>query len=212
MSTDVASPPSGRAPRDERRPHVEGRLFDAVARLCGPDGTPFSELSVARLAEEAGIARATFYLYFPDRSAFALRLAEHAGEVLAPVFGALWGTTGRDRAALDGAMLDLVMTFRDEQGLMSALVEAGAADAAVQAQLDARMGSLIAATTRSFAAAQREGLIRADIPAAETAESLTFMIERGLYRLVRGSAPARARRLAAAWSAVCWHALHPDAS
>ncbi|MCV7236016.1 TetR family transcriptional regulator [Mycobacterium branderi] len=55
---------SGRAPRDERRPDVERRLFAAVDTLCA-DGTPFAEVSIARLVREAGLGRATFYLYFP---------------------------------------------------------------------------------------------------------------------------------------------------
>jgi AcrR family transcriptional regulator len=187
---------------------VEARLFDAVSRLCEQGDVSFSELSIGRLAEEAGIARATFYLYFPDRTAFALRLAERAGELLAPTFGALWRRSGTDRTALEGAMLDLVMTFRDAQGLMSAPVEAGAADPAVKAQLDLQMGGLIDATERSFVAGQRQGLIRPDIQVRETAEALTLMIQSGLYSLVRGSDPTRARQLAVAFAQICWHTLH----
>ena len=210
MTIDVDKPISGRASRDERRPHVEARLFDAVARLCGPGGQSFSELSVGRLAAEAGIARATFYLYFPDRTAFALRVTEHAGELLATPFAALWHAAGHDRAAMEGAMVDLVMTFRDAQGLMSAPVEAGASDPVVQARVEVQREAFVQATTLAFTAAQRKGAMRPDISPEGTAAALTMMIEHGLYRLVRGSGPKRARELASAFSQVCWHALYPD--
>ena len=58
------------AKRQERREQIERRLLDATERLMA-DGASFTELSVDRLATEAGISRASFYIYFEDKGASA---------------------------------------------------------------------------------------------------------------------------------------------
>jgi AcrR family transcriptional regulator len=50
------------ANRQERREQIERLLLDATERLMA-DGASFTELSVDRLATEAGISRASFYVY-----------------------------------------------------------------------------------------------------------------------------------------------------
>ena len=49
--------------REQRREQMERRLLDATERLMR-DGASFTELSVDRLSGEAGISRASFYIYF----------------------------------------------------------------------------------------------------------------------------------------------------
>ena len=51
--------------RQQRREQMERRLLDATERLMG-EGASFTELSVERLSTEAGISRASFYIYFED--------------------------------------------------------------------------------------------------------------------------------------------------
>lgn len=43
------------------------------------EGSSFTELSVQRIAEAAGIARSTFYIYFDDKTALMLKMAEDLG-------------------------------------------------------------------------------------------------------------------------------------
>ena len=62
------------ANRQERRDQIERRLLDATERLMN-DGASFTELSVDRLATEAGISRASFYIYFEDKGYLLRRLA-----------------------------------------------------------------------------------------------------------------------------------------
>src|SRR5947209_20107000 len=52
--------------RQQRREQMERRLLDATERLMR-DGASFTELSVDRLSTEAGISRASFYIYFEDK-------------------------------------------------------------------------------------------------------------------------------------------------
>ena len=58
---------------------MERRLLDATERLMR-DGASFTELSVDRLSTEAGISRASFYIYFEDKGHLLRRLA---GQVFA---------------------------------------------------------------------------------------------------------------------------------
>ena len=53
---------------------MERRLLDATERLMR-DGASFTELSVDRLSTEAGISRASFYIYFEDKGQLLRRLA-----------------------------------------------------------------------------------------------------------------------------------------
>ena len=65
--------------RQERREQIERRLLDATERLMR-DGASFTELSVDRLSSEAGMSRASFYIYFEDKGHLLRRLA---GQVFA---------------------------------------------------------------------------------------------------------------------------------
>ena len=66
------------------------RLLDATERLMR-DGASFTELSVDRLATEAGISRASFYIYFEDKGHLLRRLASQVFDDLADRRRALVG-------------------------------------------------------------------------------------------------------------------------
>ena len=65
--------------RQQRREQMERRLLEATERLMR-NGASFTELSVDRLSTEAGISRASFYIYFEDKGHLLRRLA---GQVFA---------------------------------------------------------------------------------------------------------------------------------
>jgi AcrR family transcriptional regulator len=62
----------------DRRPAIEQSVLVAVDQLLR-EGSSFTELSVQRIAEAAGIARSTFYIYFDDKTALMLKMAEDLG-------------------------------------------------------------------------------------------------------------------------------------
>jgi AcrR family transcriptional regulator len=67
--------------RAARRDEIREHLLEAVERLVS-DGLSFTELSVERLATEAGVSRSTFYVYFDDKAALLTAwLAEVIDEV-----------------------------------------------------------------------------------------------------------------------------------
>ena len=77
------------AKRQERREQIERQLLDATERLMA-DGASFTELSVDRLATEAGISRASFYIYFEDKGHLLRRLAGQVFDDLADAAERWW--------------------------------------------------------------------------------------------------------------------------
>src|ERR1700752_4229455 len=114
--------------RQERREQIERRLLDATERLMR-DGGSFTELSVDRLSTEAGISRASFYIYFEDKGHLLRRLAGQVFTDLADSAGRWWSVASRHdpddvRAALNG----IVATYRRHQPVLVALNEMAAYD------------------------------------------------------------------------------------
>lgn len=202
---------SGKAPRDVRRPDVERRLFGAVSKLCA-DGTPFAEVSISQLVREAGLGRATFYLYFPDRSAFVLRLIDYIRERLAGPVSVLWGAALEDRETLEAAMLEFVNTFNSDYSLAAAVVDAAGTDPVAKSKLDEGMQLFISDSAKILKKAQKNGLIRADLPAYESASALVWMTERSCYQLARVRDPAALKRLAHTLAMISWHGLREPSS
>lgn len=186
---------------------VEAGLIAAVERLAAT-GTPFSEISIAALVAEAGIGRATFYLYFPDRASFVMRLADHARDLIAEPLAALWGNLGLDRPALEAAMREIVGRYRDQRSVISAVIDAAGTDPAIATRLAEGMRTFIAASTATLEAAQRAGSIRAELPCAHTAAALSWMVERTCYQVARDADDTELDQLALALAAISWHALH----
>src|SRR5881628_1602946 len=82
------------AGRQERRGQIERSLLDATERLMA-DGASYTELSVDRLATEAGISRATFYIYFEDKGHLLRRLTRQVFDDLAGSGEKWWGVAHR---------------------------------------------------------------------------------------------------------------------
>jgi AcrR family transcriptional regulator len=187
---------------------VEAGLIAAVERLT-EDGTPFSEISIAALVAEAGIGRATFYLYFRDRASFLLRLADHARDLIAEPLSTLWGGLDVDRPTLQAAMRDILRRYREQRSVISAVIDAAGTDPVVATRLAEGMRQFIAASTVALEAAQRAGSVRADLPCAHTAAALSWMVERTCYQIARDADETEIEQLARALTAISWYALHP---
>src|ERR1700744_1198893 len=113
MPSATRKPQGGRGlAREQRREQMERRLLDATERLMR-DGASFTELSVDRLSTEAGIARASFYVYFEDKGHLLRRLA---GQVFGDLAGGAvrwWDLAWRhDPADGNAAMAAYIDTSR----------------------------------------------------------------------------------------------------
>lgn len=74
--------PRRRRSRLERAPDVREAIFNAAAKVIGERG--YTEASITRITEAAGIAQGTFYLYFDSRQTLFDELLPHVGvEMLA---------------------------------------------------------------------------------------------------------------------------------
>ena len=166
------------ATRQERREQIERHLLDATDRLMA-DGTSFTELSVDRLATEAGISRASFYIYFEDKGDLLRRLARQVFRDLTADAAQWWAVAERrDPHDVRAAMDRIIASYRRHQPVLIALNEMAGYDAPVAETYR----ELLTGIGKQFAdvieAGQADGSIRAGLPAATTASSLVWMVER----------------------------------
>ena len=194
--------------RAQRRDEARERLLEVVERMLG-EGASFTELSVERLVQAAGMSRSTFYVYFEDK-----------GDLLRAWFEditAELGEAAKDWWALDGSatredlheVLDrVVRTYRPHTTLMAATYDAAAYDPSVRDLVEGMMRANDAGLRKHVRAGQKAGFVDPDLPARQTAAWLTWMAERGLHQLVRGSSDNELTQLIEAYTAIVWNTLY----
>jgi AcrR family transcriptional regulator len=197
--------------RTERRDQLRDRLLQAVEKLLA-DGESFTELSVDRLASEAGVSRSTFYVYFEDKGEL---LRAWFLEIFGRVEGAAreWYGLPPDftRDDLRTALAHLVATYRPHTMLMSAVVDVSGYDPSVRDLVDRMMDRNVRAMRRHIREGQAAGTVDAELRPDETAAWLTWMAERGFHQLVRGAGDAEVDRLVDAYTAIVWNTLYAGA-
>ncbi|QUR68275.1 TetR/AcrR family transcriptional regulator [Mycobacterium spongiae] len=196
------------ANRQQRREHMERRLLDATERLMS-DGASFTELSVDRLATEAGMSRASFYIYFEDKGHLLRRLAGQVFDDLASDSERWWGVAWRHNPDdLHAAMAGIIASFRRHQPLLVALAEMAAYEpltAQIYRDLLAGISERLAGVIQD---GQADGSIRRELPALTTASALTWMVERACQQNLPDSQPRYDAELAATLTEIVWGALY----
>jgi TetR/AcrR family transcriptional regulator, ethionamide resistance regulator len=199
------------AKRRERREQIELRLLDATERLMA-DGASFTELSVDRLATEAGISRASFYIYFEDKGHLLRRLAGQVFDDLATAAERWWSVSRRrDPADVRAAMDGLVASYRRHQPLLVALNEMAGYDAAVGATYRDILTGIAARLATVVEEGQRDGFIRPELSATTAASTLTWMAERTCQQNLPGRPESYDAELAATLTQIVWAALYLEA-
>lgn len=197
--------------RTERRDQMRDRLLSVVEKLLA-DGENFTELSVERLASEAGISRSTFYVYFEDKGEL---LRAWFLEIFGRVEGAArqWYGLPPDFSSDDlrAALAHVVATYRPHTPLMAAVVDASGYDPAVRELVTNMMRRNTASMRKHIRAGQAAGFVDPTLLPDETASWLTWMAERGFHQLVRGAADAEVERLVDAYTAIVWNTLYAGA-
>jgi AcrR family transcriptional regulator len=196
------------AKRQERREQIERQLLDATERLMAA-GASFTELSVDRLATEAGISRASFYIYFEDKGHLLRSLT---GQVFADLANAAerWWSVAQRRDPTDvlAAMTGIVASYRRHQPLLVALNEMAGYDPQVGATYREVLTAIAARLTEVIEDGQAGGAIRRDVSSAITASTLTWMVERACQQNLPGSPPSYDAELAATFTQIVWGALY----
>jgi AcrR family transcriptional regulator len=199
------------AKRQERRQQIERHLLDATERLMA-DGASFTELSVDRLATEAGISRASFYIYFEDKGHLLRHLASQVFDDLAEAGERWWGVAERrDPADARAALTGIIAGYRQHQALLVALGEMAAYDP----QVGDTYQRILAAIADRFAAViergQADGWIRRELSATTAASGITWMVERACQQNLPSRPPSYDAELAATLTQIVWAALYLEA-
>jgi AcrR family transcriptional regulator len=109
--------------RARRREDIRDRLRAAAEELMA-DGESYTELSVERIGRQAGISRATFYVYFEDKGDLLRSLAEEFIERLLEA-AANWWELPADATKNDlrDAMRAIFDAYIPHKVVMAAVVE-----------------------------------------------------------------------------------------
>jgi AcrR family transcriptional regulator len=194
--------------RAQRRDETRARLLEVVERLLG-DGENFTEISVERLVSEAGISRSTFYVYFEDKGDLLSAWFSEIIEELVEATAAWWSLDGSATREDLRAVLDrVVRVYRPHTVLMAATYDAAAYDASVRELVESMMGTNVATLRKHIKTGQKEGFVDPSLPAAQTAQWLTWMAERGMHQLVRQAADNELDGLIDAYTAIVWNTLY----
>jgi TetR/AcrR family transcriptional regulator, ethionamide resistance regulator len=194
--------------RRERRELIERRLLEATDRLMR-DGASFTELSVDRLSSEAGMSRASFYIYFEDKGDLLRRMAGQVFGDLAEGAERWWSVAWRhDPDDVRAAMADIIAEYRRHQPVLVALNEMAAYDSLVAATYRDLLTGIAGRLTKVIQDGQTDGSIRHTLPAATTASALTWMVERACQQNLPTKPAAYDDELATTLTEIVWGALY----
>ncbi|TRW79857.1 TetR/AcrR family transcriptional regulator [Mycolicibacterium sp. 018/SC-01/001] len=196
------------ATREHRREDIERRLLDATERLMR-DGASFTELSVDRLATEAGMSRANFYIYFRDKGDLVCRLAGQVFGDLADSAELWWGVAGRhDPRDVRAAMSGIIAGYRRHQPVLVALNEMSGYDPLVASAYRELLTAIVARLTAVIEGGQADGSIRRELAAATSASALCWMVERVCQQNLPHRPADYDAELAATLTELIWGALY----
>lgn len=194
--------------RENRREVIVARMLDVVEELL-VDGRTYTELSVEQLIKSAGIARSTFYVYFEDKGALLLALAE---DVSSQIFeaGQAWWTLSpdADEGDLERALRGLTDVYVAHARIWDSLVDAASYDPNVRKRYRELVGSGITEIAKHIRDGQKKGYVREGLDPVRTAGWLGWMCERGLYQLMPEASKAEITRLSKAQTAIIWQTLY----
>jgi AcrR family transcriptional regulator len=194
--------------RRERRESIERQLLEATERLMHR-GASFTELSVDRLSSEAGMSRASFYIYFEGKGDLLRRMAGQVFGELADGAERWWSVAWRhDAHDIRAAMTNIIASYRRHQPLLVALNEMAAYDSLVAATYRDLLTGISVRLTQVIQDGQADGSIRHELPAATTASTLTWMVERACQQNLPTKPAAYDAELATALTEIVWGALY----
>jgi TetR/AcrR family transcriptional regulator, ethionamide resistance regulator len=197
--------------RAQRREEIRDRLRTAAEELMSREES-YTELSVERIVKEAGISRATFYVYFEDKGDLLRALAEDFIERLLVAASSWWQLPAEaTKADLRTAMRAIFDAYIPHKVVMAAVVEVASYDAGLRTLFGDLLERTIGKVAEHIETGQKDGFVVADLDPQRTAAWLTWMAERGLYQLVAPATPAASERLLDALTDITWNTLYAGA-
>lgn len=195
------------ARKQQRREELGLQLLRATEQLMG-EGLAFTEISVDRLASEAGISRATFYVYFEDKAQLLKQFAREIGTAFNRAAAGWWGVVDeRNSAQLQGALAGVAELYRTHRSVIRAVGEMSAYDPDIDQFYRGIMDEITEPLVGIIERGQASGAISSAIPGRETAAALTWMVERTCQQLLRDDS-ADEGVVVTAMTEVIWRTLY----
>jgi AcrR family transcriptional regulator len=194
--------------REARKREIVERILPGVEELLD-QAHGYQNVSVEQILQRSGLSRSTFYRYFKDKNELLLALSEPALETIMSVaMRPLELGPDITRGQLEAEMRSTIETYTPHIALLNAMTEASAYDSLVSERFVAGFDAVQSSLADHIRAGQRDGFIRTDLHADETAGWLTWMAERGMSQLVPGADEERLQRLAESIAAIVWYAIY----
>jgi AcrR family transcriptional regulator len=197
--------------RSARRKRIVEQLLQIVEEILA-GGETYADVSVERLITEAGMSRSTFYVYFEDKGALLLALAEDVVQQLVVTAGEWWSLPHDvDRQTLEKTLQGIAATYLQHAPMWAALIDGAAYDPRVRESFRQVVDGSAKGLEQHIRAGQRAGAVRPDLDPPRTAAWLTWMTERGLYQLLPGASAAEVTKLVRSQTAIVWYTLYEGA-
>lgn len=195
-----------RGPRDERRAAVERQVLDAVERLL-VEGESFTALPIQRIAEEAGMARTTFYGHFRDKPTLLMRVTATTTRELFAGSRAWVRDDDSTLPQLQEMLLGVIRGYREHRPLLRALGEVAAYEPEVAAFWRETMEVFESLLRQRLERDQAAGRIAADLDAATTASFVSWGLERSFAVHLETKPEADDERFVAGVAQAMWAAM-----
>jgi AcrR family transcriptional regulator len=193
--------------RAEQRAHYRGLLIAAMARLL--ESESYTDVTIDQILAESGVARATFYANFVDKSELLMAVASEIYTLAIDVANPWWNLpSAASRTDLTHALARIVDLYLPNKSILDALMQAAAYQPPIRQRLTLLQQGSITRLAQHISAGQRAGTIRRDILPKETAGWLIWMIERGLYQMATSASPSGLRRLTESLTDIIWRTLY----
>jgi len=186
-----ASPFSGvrhdRPRRREGNTETEQTILDAAEALLSRDG--FGQLKVARIIDESGLSRATFYHYFSSRlSVIAGLLDRVMNELLDVASPFLLRPSLSVRDSVSRSIETAVAVWTAHRPLLHAVMETWTSDSELERRWAAAMERFAGAVALEVDECRSTGRIPQGPPSLALANVLVWSTERTLHIAGRGTA------------------------
>ncbi len=181
-------------------------LLEATRHLLA-SGESVAKLSAERIAEEAGMSRATFYLHFSAKSELIAALADELFSWRDEAWVFDLGASRVTYETVVEMMREITTSWSDNRATLSAIIELAEYDESIRA---AWLGAMTQIADRASTQFERhwEGSRSRPPDPALVAETFTWMFERSCHQVLRD--PGKADALAEALAEIVWRTLdHP---
>jgi AcrR family transcriptional regulator len=196
----AAADPGATSPQAaERAANIESAVLAATERLLARGGS-FGALSTQRVAEEAGVARSTLYLYFKEKNALLVRLTADLKNGAHELMSS-WSPEAPDALdLLTDTLLEVIRYYRQRAHILRAVQELAGSDSAA-GRLWNELGPFEQLSQSWIEAAQAAGHAAPGIDAATASQVIVHGGIRVITQQALSGAPDRdagvARELAA---------------